>query len=317
MTGNKQLLEKADLTLTDLQNDGGLLEPETSARFIRKLIDQPTILRQARVVEMMAPQRKINKIGFGSRIMRKATSGTALSQADRSKPTTELIQLSTNEVIAEVRIPYEVMEDNIERATAANNEASNSGPGGLRDTIIDLIAERAALDLEELGLLGDTGSADTYLAINNGYIKIAETDGNLSDVAGAAISKAVFRDGVKVMPDKYLRNKAQMRHFVSYDQETNYRDTVADRATGLGDSVVTGMGPVYAFGVPVEAVALMPDTKGLFTNPKNLIYGIQRQVSLEYDKSITERIYIIVLTARIDYKIEEPEAVVVYNNVAV
>ena len=32
-------------------------------------------------------------------------------------------------------------EFNIERAAAANNEASNTGPGGLRQTIIDLIAE--------------------------------------------------------------------------------------------------------------------------------------------------------------------------------
>ena len=68
-------------------------------------------------------------------------------------------------------------EFNIERAAAANNEASNTGPGGLRQTIIDLIAERAALDMEELALLGDTGytsgNADdqAYLSQLDGWLK--------------------------------------------------------------------------------------------------------------------------------------------------
>ena len=60
-----------------------------------------------------------------------------------------------------MRIPYDVMEDNIERATTAQNELPNTGPAGLRQTIIDLIAERAALDMEELGLLSYTSATPT------------------------------------------------------------------------------------------------------------------------------------------------------------
>ena len=141
-----------------------MLNPEQGAAFIRVLIKQPTLIRVCRVVEMIAPIRKINKIGFGSRILRAATSATALTASGsngtaldgRAKPTTSQIQLTTKEQIAEVRIPYDVMEDNIERATTAQNELPNTGPAGLRQTIIDLIAERAALDMEELGLLSYT-----------------------------------------------------------------------------------------------------------------------------------------------------------------
>ncbi|MGZ7259879.1 phage major capsid protein, partial [Streptococcus pyogenes] len=64
---------------------------------------------------MNAPQRKINKIGFGSRILRPATSGVALTQGQRSKPDLSQVLINTDEVIAEVRIPYDVIEDNIER----------------------------------------------------------------------------------------------------------------------------------------------------------------------------------------------------------
>lgn len=323
MTTNSSLLRKADLAIADLQNDGGELTPEQGASFIRKLIKQPTMIRECRVVEMGASKRKINKIGFGTRIMRKAQSGVALTEQQRSKPTTSQIELDTKEQIAEVRIPYDVMEDNIERAMVANNEASNTGPGGLRQTIIDLIGERAALDLEELALLADTdytnpGDADdeAYLAQLDGWLKRGADDGNVADADNATISKSVFKKALKTMPSQYLRNRSALQHYVSVNNETEYRDTLADRGTALGDQMTQGNSPAYAYGSPVRGVAMMPESTGVYTDPMNLIFGIQRQVSMEFDKDITERVYIIVLTCRIDFQIEEPEALVIYENIA-
>lgn len=323
MSSNSSLLRKADLAIADLQTNGGELNPEQAAQFIRKLIKSPTLIRVCRVVEMLAPQRNIDKIGFGKRILRKATSATALTQTQRSKPTTEQVQLNTKEQIAEVRIPYDVMEDNIERASTANNEASNTGPGGLRQTILDLIAERAALDLEELALLGDTAyvnAADpddeAYLKQLDGWLKQAHTGGHIVDVEAATISKAVFKAGLQALPSQYQRNKAALNHFVSVNNETEYRDTLADRGTALGDQMTQGNSPTFAYGSPVTQVALMPETKGLFSDPLNLIMGIQRQISMEFDKDITARVYIIVLTCRVDFKIEEDDALVVYENIA-
>lgn len=322
MTTNAELLRKADLALSDLQNDGGYLQPEEGARFIRKLIKEAKLIREARVYEMNSPQRNINKIHFASRILRKATSATALTTAQRAKATTEQVQLTTSEQIAEVRLPYDVMEDSIERATAANNEAANSGPGGLRQTLIDLIAERASLDLEELALLADTtytnGSDqddEDYLSQFDGWMKDAEDGGHIVDGGNNVVTKALFRDGMKAMPDQYIRNRAAMRHYVSVDAEIDYRDTLADRGTGLGDSMVTGAAPAMAYSVPVVPVEMMPNAKGLFLNPLNMIFGIQRQVSMEFDKDISARVYVIVLTTRVAIKFEEDDAVVVYNSV--
>lgn len=322
MTTNSSLLRKADLAIADLQSNGGELSPEQGAGFIRKLIKQPTLIRNCRVVEMMASKRKINKIGFGKRILRKATSGQALTANQRSKPTTEQIQLDTKEQIAEVRLPYDVLEDNIERAMAANNEISNTGPGGLRQTIIDLIGERAALDTEELAIKADTAyknAADQddedYLSQMDGWLKIGATKGNVADAANETISKSIFKKGLKTMPSQYQRNKAALQHFVSVNNETEYRDTLADRGTALGDQMTQGTSPTFAYGSPVVGVAMMPEDKGLYTDPLNLIFGIQRQVSMEFDKDITARVYIIVLTMRIDFQIEEAEALVEYENI--
>ena len=332
MSSNSSLLRKADIAIADLQSNGGELNPEQGAAFIRKLIKQPTLIRVCRVVEMVSPQRKINKIGFGSRILRAATQGVALTQnaangqptglGGRAAPTTEQIQLNTKEQIAQVNIPYDVMEDNIERATTATNELPNTGPAGLRQTIIDLIAERAALDMEELALLANpayTNANDSddqaYLSQFEGWLNIASTGGNVVNANNVSISKSIFKQGLKAMPSQYQRNKAALNHFVSVNNETEYRDTLADRGTSLGDQMTQGTSPTFAYGSPVLPVALMPETTGLYTDPLNLIFGIQRQVSMEFDKDITARVYIIVLTARIAFQIEEATAIVEYENI--
>lgn len=302
---NQDVIKKADIALADLAT-AGLLNPEQTDRFIRTLIDSPTVLNAARVVTMNAPERKINKIGFGSRILRKAVSATALSAGNRVKPDLSQVVLNTKEVIAEVNIPYDVIEDNIERGNI--NAAPDESAGGLEDTIVTLMGERAALDLEELCLLGDTGSGDEYLALIDGWLKLATP--NIVLAGGATINKNLMKNAVKAMPDKYLRNRAALVHFTSVDNETEYRDTYANRQTALGDNMVQGISPVFAFGSQVIGAPMMPNTTNLFTNPMNLIFGIQRRITVEYDKDIRARVFIVVLTCRVDVAIEEVQATV-------
>jgi hypothetical protein len=308
---NQEIIRKADMTLADLAT-AGKLNPEQAATFIRKLMDTPTILQSSRVVTMTGPQRKIPKIGIGQRMLRPAVSATALADVDRIKPSLEQIVLNTDEVIAEVHLPYDVLEDNIE---GGNVEAGAfSSPGGLHSTIVALMAQRAALDLEELGLLGDTNSADTYLKLTDGWLKGA--DQNIVDAGGSTFDRPVIKRVVKTMPDKYLRNRAALKHFVSVDNETELRDRFGDRQTPFGDQQVQALTPLYAHGSQIVGASMMPSTDGLFTDPSNLIFGIQRDISIEYDKDISKRVFIIVLTARVAFEIEEHEAIVRTRNIS-
>lgn len=320
MPTNNELIHKADLALADLATAGRLNDEQTD-RFIRKLMDSPTILGAVRTVTMNAPQRKINKIGFGTRMLRPGVAGTALVAngsgtpgiTDRYKPSLEQVVVDTDEVIAEIRLPYDVVEDNIESAATAG--PAGASPGGLHQTIVDMMAERAAVDLEELGLKGDSGSGDAYLAMTEGWLKRSNV--NVVNAAGAAISKDVLKAGVKAMPDKYLRDRANMLQVISVDNETELRDTYANRQTALGDAMLQGTTPLYMHGSRIAGASMMPGTDGLFTNPLNLIFGIWRRIQIEYDKDITTRQFIIVLTARVGFQIEETEATVRYQNIAV
>jgi hypothetical protein len=291
---NKELIEKADLVISDLTSGGGLLNAEQNDRFIRTLIDQPTILRDARTVPMDSSSTELNKIGFGTRILKPAVENTGLGAGDRSAPTTSKVTLTTSEVIAEVRLPYAVIEDNIER-------------GNMTNTVLDLIAERAALDLEELIIQGDTASGDAYLALMDGVVKSATSN----TAAGLDISlKDLFNNMIKAMPTQYRRNLKSLKMYVPHDIEQDYRNAQADRGSDLGDAILSGSGDLPVFGIGMRGAALMPVQTAILTNPLNILVGIQRNIRIESEKLISERQYKFVLTARIATALEEETAVV-------
>jgi hypothetical protein len=319
---NEELAQRADFAIGNLTSNSGLLNPEQANRFIDIIQEQPTILQQVRTIRMNAPTRKINRLGFASRILRAASQGTPPSQADdgtndrylpaadRSSPTTTQIQLDTKEVIAEIRLPYEVLEDNLERED-------------FDDHVMRLIAERAAEDLEELALGGDVGSGDAYLALVDGYLK--QMTSNVYDNTSSGINPDVFEQGMLTMPQKYLRNLKRLRHYVSVANTIKYRSEVAKRTTGYGDSMLTSDGELFAYGVQVEAASMLGadsgvtngiDQSGFFTFPQNMIFGIQRQIQVETDRDIRSREHVIVLTARIDFKLDDEPACVKYTNIS-
>jgi HK97 family phage major capsid protein len=302
MKSSRDIIAKADLAVANLIADGGYLNAEQADKFIDIVIDQPTLIQTVRTVKMNSPKRKIEKIGFGNRILRAApASGTALSDNQRARPDLGMIELETKEIIAEVWIPYDVLEDNIER-------------GGLEDTIMTKIAQRTSLDLEELIILGDEASTDSYLALTDGVIELTPTANVVDASSITSVSKTLFKAGIQYMPTKYLRNVSMMKFYTSHHVETEYRDSLADRETILGDSKITGRNPCFAYGVPLAPCALMPNNKVVFTYPDNIIWGIQRNIMIETDKDIRRRVLIIVLTIRCDVKLEQPDACVVVES---
>lgn len=305
------LSQRADIALSNLTNQGGMLTVEQANSFIDMVIDQPTVLKDCRTVTMSGPTMEINRIGFMNRILHAATQAIStttdpwpperrLTATQRSQPNLDRLTLSTKEVIAEVNIPYEVLEDNIER-------------GGMENTILRLIAARAALDLEELAIQGDTTSGDSYLALQDGFLKYFTS--NVVDQGGQAIDAEMFNRSIKALPTRYRRNKNILRFYPSSNVEQDYRMKLSSRGTSLGDDILTGNRDVPVFGIPMKGVALMPDGNCLLTNPQNLIFGIQRSIRIESDRMIRDRMVVIVLTARIALQVEDKLAGVKVINI--
>jgi HK97 family phage major capsid protein len=307
---NRTLLEKADMALSDLTTNGGLLQPAQAQKFIRILIDESVILKQGTVVPMKSPKQLIEKIRFSNRILRAGTEAASLATGDRTKPDLSQVELDAQLFKAEVRLNNEVLEDSIER-------------GQLRQTIMQLMAEAISRDIDEVIVRGDTASTDPFLAKLNGILK--QSTGNVVDAQNQPATKNVFRDMLKSMPSAFLRNKRDMRFFTSVDAAIDYRDTVAERGTLLGDRFLEGDEPALYSGVPVVDVPMFPENLGagnnttniLLTDPKNINIGIWRNIRLETDKLVSEGVLIIVATLRFDVKFAEQGAVVKAINVKV
>ena len=212
---NRTILEKADLALSDLTIGGGLLQPAQAQKFMRILINEAVILKQATVVPMRSPKQLIEKIRFTNRILRSGSEAVALAPADRAVPNLGKVELDAQLFKAEIRLNNEILEDSIER-------------GQLRQTIMQLMAEAIARDVDEVVIQGEQGSPDTFLGKLDGILKQATS--NIVDAQNQTTNKGVFRDMLKTLPHPFVRNKKLLRFFTSINSELDYKDSLSERA---------------------------------------------------------------------------------------
>jgi len=299
---NRSILEKADLALSDLVQGGGILKPAQAQAFLEMVTKQSTLLQQVTAVPMKAPTQQIPFIGFKDRILRPRQEGVTLTQAQRTKPSFNMVELDAKSFIGEVHLSDEQLEDNLEG-------------DNLRQTVLRLIAQRVAIDMEEIAINGDTLSADPVLATLDGVL--AQARSHVVDAAGARIDTNVLHDLLRVMPQEYRRNKSEMRLYVGCDAELRYRRTLAERLTVVGDRLLEGGTPITFSGVPLEEVPLFPENTGpnnnlttiLFTHPKNIHLGIWRDVKVEWARDIRQQVLQIVVSLRFDVKFADENGV--------
>jgi hypothetical protein len=299
---NRSLIEKADLALQDLVTGGGYLQPEQSMKFMRLLVKQSTLLKMLTVRPMKAPKAQVSQIKLGQRVLRRGQEATALPQAQRSKPDFSFVELDAKLFKAEVWLDDEVLEDNIEA-------------GDFRQTVMELLSEAIARDMEELVINGDTDSADPFLSTLNGLLKQATS--HVVDANGVPLSKDLLDDLLRTLPSEYRSDKTALRFFCAVDSEQDYRSILAERPTAAGDRFLEDSPPVMYSGVPLAPIPLWPENLGpttnrtaiLLTHPKNPVLGIWRQIRFETDRDVSAGILKIVATLRWDVKFLEETGV--------
>jgi len=309
-TANRTIMEKADMEVSDLIADGGYLQEEQAQSFIVDAIKESTILKQITVKPMKSHTALIDKVGLNGRVLRPGTSGHAVPVGDRAKPVTEQETLSTHLMKGEIRLNDEVLEDNIENGT-------------FKTTVMDMMAEQVAYDMDELCVNGDTGSADTFLAQLNGMIKLASS--HLVNASDVPIHKGLLKLALKAMPSQYNRYRADQVFWTSENAEVDYRDYLADRATVLGDRFLENDAPTKYAGRSLIPVPSFPNNIGtgthctsiLLTHPKNAVWGIWRKVKVETDRDIQTGEWIMVVTVRAGFQYVEEDAIVQVHNVKV
>jgi len=305
MLSNRSLLEKADLALADLTGDGGLLQPAQAARFIRLVIKRSVLLPRVQIVPMNSPKRLLETLRFAGRVLRPGNPATALPVGDRVKPDLTKRELDAKEYKAEARLNDHVLEDNIER-------------GGLKNTVMQALAEAVSRDVEFAVWNGDTLSADTLLAVQDGVLKLITT--NTFDHLANPTNNDLWIKMLKKLPSEFLI-RSRLGFFTSVKSELDWRASVSERQTQMGDANLSADTLIRPQGIPLlgipearEDVPGADKTTAVLTDPKNIAVGFQRDIRIETDRDISAGELIVVVTLRMAVQlVHEPAAVKATN----
>lgn len=307
-TSNKRLMEKADMEVSDLIADGGYLLDEQANRFVVDLVEESVLLQMADVRGLKSHTQIIDKVGISGRVLRPGTSGVALAAADRTKPVTDNVELQTVLMKGEIDLNDEILEDNIEAGT-------------FKTTVMAMMSEHVAYDMDWLLANGDTTSSDAFTALLDGMIK--STTSHVINAGTVPLAKSHLKSALKSMPSRYNRTKAKQRFLTSEDAEIDYRDFVSDRMGPLGDKHMEDDAPVRYGNRAILGVPVFPDNLGggtnctavLLTDPKNARWGIWRKVRVETARDVKAGEWAMVVTVRAGFKWKEEDAVVMIENV--
>lgn len=300
---NKYWVQKADMTVQDFVTNGGFLNAEQTRELFEIQIQESVLMRLITTRPMSSNQFEISKLGFTGRVLRGAVENQGLVEADRSKPEAGQTVLTTQEFIAEARVPYSALEDHVTQGT-------------LMTHVRTLLGKAIARDMEDLIINGDTASTDLLLKKLDGFIKQATS--NVVVAGGVRLTKSVLKQMRQTMPSEYKRSMGRMAYMTSDNAAIDYGDSLASRATVLGDQKLMNATVLEYNGNPVVPIPLFPENLGggsdetvaLLADPKNAYLGIQRQVTLETDKDISARQWIVVATLKMDAKWAHEPAVV-------
>jgi hypothetical protein len=303
MAPNQTYIEKADLAVNDLVTEGGYLNAEQASEFFEIAIEESVLLKMIKVKPMSGPSYELSKMGFTGRILRGATEGQGLPEGDRSRPDLGRVTLTTVEFIAEVRVPYGAVEDNVAQGTFI-------------PYMMKLMGKAVSRDIEEISIQGDTASADPVLALMDGFLKQAVSQ--VVTVGQVRLTKSILKQMAQTMPTPFFRDRREMFFITSKNAAIDYADSLSSRATPLGDKMVVEHAAAEWGGIPVIDIPMFPEDQGAGTNEtsvllaqiKNLTVGIQRDIRIETDRDISAREFIIVATIRFDTKYAHEPAVV-------
>jgi hypothetical protein len=310
--------------------NGGLLNPEQSARFLDYMFDATVIGKVARTVRMRSDVTEIDRMSVGEKLMTLATEGDATGS--NAAVTFSKISLTTKKLRLNWELSTESLEDNIE------------GPD-LEDHIARLMATQAGNDIEDVVLNGDAAGTDTLYSAFDGVVKKAKAKGHVVAGAGAGVSREIFNKALKAMPRKYKQRRGDLRFLAGSNliQDFLYANSIGTNQTipqDIASSIIRGATPglggpagyvaPFAFGIPiVEVPMLKEDQTGSYSSPSgshgdvhltfpnNVVIGIKRDVTVyRFFQPRKDSIEYTMYT-RVGVQIEQADAWVVVKDVKI
>ena len=276
----------------DMEEGKALLNVEQLGYFLREATLENTILRDADFKLMKSFKKHLNRAGINGRVL---TNGYDINnETDPNIPAAD-VDFGANELDAKkLKAMCEIEDDEKE---------DNITQSQFEQTLIEMMGERIGEDLEYWALFADTEVArndDPLLNTNDGWLKkcanvitsrsIAPSNGKFDVEDGP---EAMFDAMIKALPARFRKNRRMLKFYVPFEVEDAYRNILINRGTNLGDSAQVGFNQLSFKGIPIEHCSTLDDEDGraingrvssMLTNPKNLAYGIWKNLSVEPER---------------------------------
>jgi len=253
-----ELIEKAAITTDAIAAAGGL-SPLQADRFLDFVFDETQLKALGvRTVKFSREKMLIEKINVANRVA--VAADEAADPGLRRGISTDKIEITPKEIMVPFEISDLIKDENIE-----GND--------IEEHIIKLMATRLANNIEELYLDGNLlgpaawegdliegGAAnlvrkDRYLALFDGLLRAAEA-GHVVDAEGGPLVPTLVSRALRNMPNKFRKNRTDLRFLTSWDHEQHYREGVSARADGAGASALQG-NMIQPFGTQLYPMSLL------------------------------------------------------------
>jgi HK97 family phage major capsid protein len=286
---------------------GGLLNPAQANRFIDLMTDNQIILKECDVKRMVTNSLELERLGMASRQLRKHSAGVAGTSADITADKRTL-------TLVESKIWFEIDLRTLRRLTIESDNRDIDG--ALMRHIMEMGAIAYGNDIEDLGVNGDsadTGASKDFIAITDGWLKYAKTEGHVYDITGkTGYIETIFPGMLALMPEAYRSRQSELRFFTTPAIRDAYIDEIVGTSTAGSLAYLTGGAQPTYKEIPVIGVPVFPENTILLTNPKNLAFGIDTNgIERDFDKKVVERVIQAVIIAAIGFQIANEDAIVV------
>lgn len=304
----------------DVRGDakGGYLNAPQVRTFLDYMWDQTVLGSQVRTERIKGETAELTRMAVGERLLRVATE--AVDDGVNVGAAFGKISISTTKFRLDWEISTEALEDGLEG-------------DALEDHVARLMAAQVANDLEDYAINADSDKAGENLSLGafDGWAKRASTTGHLISLdAGSKLDRTVLSRMIKAMPRKGMQNRAGLKFFASsnaiqdlLDSEATLQQEVANNVSTSGADHVSGPLGYSAprmYGQNVQEVPLFDDTRDdggqvWLTNPKNLIWAVQREVQVFREFVPKKDSIEFTLFCRVGTAIEDPNSFVVAEGI--
>jgi len=299
-----------------------VLNRQQANRFIDLVVNESVLMQRVRVVRTNRNKGEINKLDLGTIVTEGAHT---TSKASTRVPSEAVVTYDCEKYRSAFDLKTDFIEDNLEG-------------NGIRDTLLNMFSKRIAIDTEMAAIegddslaTGDTQSAENnLLGVNDGWSKILQAEvpaAQQIDAGGKAPSKKLYYDMKRAIPSRYRAARPNYVWIVPSGPYDKWMLDWSDRETGGGDTALANGTVPGPWGIPMLEVPLMPedlsfgtagtDGSEIWLTPlQNLIYFVQRDITIEWDRQPRQDVWEVTIHFRVDFEVENPDLVILAENVA-